>query len=720
MATLILTAVGTALGGPVGGLLGALAGQAVDQRVFAPKARQGPRLTDLKLQTSTYGSPLPKLFGRTRVAGTVIWSTDLIEKRGSQSNGKERPRTQTYSYSASFAVALSARPIIRVERIWADGKLLRGAAGDFKTETGFRVHNGSEDQALDPLIASAEGNALTPAYRGLAYVVFDKMALGDYGNRIPSLSFEVVADETPKRAGSILVELAGSGASTAGGPELLGLAAQGDSVRGVAEAIGAATPFTVIDGAHLAFDPRPAREVFTEDLGAGGGERLAVDRRAIAQTVETLVLTYLDWSRDYQEGTQQASRGGGGRREVRIDLAAVLEASTAKQIVEARSRAFEAERTALRFAIPWRGLELSPGDHVRLDGVQGAFRVRRVSFEAMTLKAECVRTATKPAASVADPGSGVSEQDRAHGPTRLLIADLPQLRDEASTVPMLAVAANGTLPGWRRAALLASGDGGQSYRELGETALPATLGTTDTVLSDGYAALVDMVASLDVRLAHPELSLFDADMPQLLSGANSALVGDEVLQFARAERLDARLWRLTGLWRGRRGTEWAMARHVAAEPFVVLSEETLFFVPADRISAGMRVTALGVGDVDGVEMIAPDMVGRALRPLSPCKLRLRLAGSDTILTWTRRSRDGWNWRDGADAPLAEEREVYRVTKRLSTGATSSVEVNVQEWTYGADMRATDVAAGALNAVFSIEQVGTFGASRPVTVALALI
>jgi hypothetical protein len=35
------------------------------------------------------------------------------------------------------------------------------------------------------------GAANTPAYRGTAYVVFEELPLGNYGNRLPQLSFEV-------------------------------------------------------------------------------------------------------------------------------------------------------------------------------------------------------------------------------------------------------------------------------------------------------------------------------------------------------------------------------------------------------------------------------------------------------------------------------------------------------------------------------------------------
>lgn len=142
MATLVLTTVGRAIGGPIGGALGALAGQAIDGRLFRGAAREGPRLSDLSVQTSSYGTPIPKLFGTIRVAGTVIWSTDLIETRTTSRGGKGQPGTNTYSYSVSFAVALSARPIRSIRRIWAEGKLLRGAAGDWKSVTGVSAAYG--------------------------------------------------------------------------------------------------------------------------------------------------------------------------------------------------------------------------------------------------------------------------------------------------------------------------------------------------------------------------------------------------------------------------------------------------------------------------------------------------------------------------------------------------------------------------------------------------
>ena len=114
MATIVLGAVGALVGGPIGAVIGVAAGQALDAQLFAPGPRQGPRLGDLGVQTSSYGSAIPKLFGTLRVAGTVIWSTDLQERRATSGGGKGRPKTVKYSYSASFAVVLSGGTIVLV------------------------------------------------------------------------------------------------------------------------------------------------------------------------------------------------------------------------------------------------------------------------------------------------------------------------------------------------------------------------------------------------------------------------------------------------------------------------------------------------------------------------------------------------------------------------------------------------------------------------------
>ncbi|WP_374513165.1 glycoside hydrolase/phage tail family protein [Brevundimonas sp.] len=186
MAQMVLGAVGGAIGGPLGASVGAMLGGMVDSAAIAalePPRQRGPRLAGLKVQGTAEGAPLPCVFGRARVAGQVIWAARFLESRRTSTGGKGVPRTVEYGYSLSFAVALCEGEIDGVGRIWADGQPMDLSG------TAMRVHRGGPDQTPDPLIESIEGQA--PAYRGTAYVVFEDLPLGPYGNRAPQLAFEV-------------------------------------------------------------------------------------------------------------------------------------------------------------------------------------------------------------------------------------------------------------------------------------------------------------------------------------------------------------------------------------------------------------------------------------------------------------------------------------------------------------------------------------------------
>jgi hypothetical protein len=132
MATLILGTVGRALGGPIGGIVGTFLGGSVDRAIFGSRpVRNGLQLTDLALQSSAYGQALPRLYGRMRDAGNVIWSSGIREAVQHSGGGKPGSTTNTYSYLASIAVAVSARAINGIGRIWTDNKLLRDASGAY-------------------------------------------------------------------------------------------------------------------------------------------------------------------------------------------------------------------------------------------------------------------------------------------------------------------------------------------------------------------------------------------------------------------------------------------------------------------------------------------------------------------------------------------------------------------------------------------------------------
>ena len=153
--------------------------------------REGARLEELSVQTSTYGDFIPLIYGRARVAGNVIWAQPMKEvatttttTQGKGGGGASSSATE-YSYFATLAIAICEGEVQSIERVWADAKQLDLSQGT------YRFYTGGETQLPDATIESFEGVGSVPAYRGLAYVVIEDFPLGDYGNRIPNFTFEV-------------------------------------------------------------------------------------------------------------------------------------------------------------------------------------------------------------------------------------------------------------------------------------------------------------------------------------------------------------------------------------------------------------------------------------------------------------------------------------------------------------------------------------------------
>ncbi len=215
MATLVLQTVGSALGnlvgGPVGGAIGSAIGSSIGSVVDQSaggllrsgggrRFTQGPRLKDLDGISATEGAAIPRLYGRARLGGQIIWATRFEEEavyssskpRGGKggiggAGGRSKAAIEvSYRYHANVAIGLCEGPVAFVRRVWADGKLL-----DLTTLT-MRVHRGDSGQVADPLIVAKQGAGATPAYNGLAYVVFERLALEGFGNRLPQFTFEVV------------------------------------------------------------------------------------------------------------------------------------------------------------------------------------------------------------------------------------------------------------------------------------------------------------------------------------------------------------------------------------------------------------------------------------------------------------------------------------------------------------------------------------------------
>lgn len=164
----------------------------------------GPTLEDLTVQTSTYGAMIPRLYGTISVTGNVIWLennllTATVTKTKSGGKGGQKTVTRTTTYSATFAVALCQGPIVGIRRMWLRSDLVYDAGSSDpstiiasnQSAEGWTLYTGTDTQGADPRMQATLGVGNTPAWRGLAYIVFEDLQLARYSNSLPGVQVKV-------------------------------------------------------------------------------------------------------------------------------------------------------------------------------------------------------------------------------------------------------------------------------------------------------------------------------------------------------------------------------------------------------------------------------------------------------------------------------------------------------------------------------------------------
>lgn len=173
-------------------------------RKFAAPETEGPRLGDLSVQTSTYGAEIGHVHGTIALAGNLIWLENnklketMHKKKSGGKGGASTTPTRTFSYSATFIIAICEGPIDGIARIWCGDKLIYNAASSDigtiiasnKSAKGFRIYYGTDDQLPNARYEAAKGVGKASAFRGLAYVVFEDFQLADYGNTLQAAEFK--------------------------------------------------------------------------------------------------------------------------------------------------------------------------------------------------------------------------------------------------------------------------------------------------------------------------------------------------------------------------------------------------------------------------------------------------------------------------------------------------------------------------------------------------
>lgn len=753
-------AIGSVFGGPlgaqIGGFIGSTLGGLIDNQLFPQKA-QGPRLDDLTVTASTYGKPLPLLYGpENRIAGNVIWSTGLIETRKTtKQGGKGAPSVSMteFSYRASFAVVLSEGVINRVRKIWANNKVIYDvdAPGGVPTSlySALRVYPGNHTQNPDPTIEAYVGAGQTPAYRGSAYVVFADLQLADFGNRLPNLEFLVEAQPSTNVA-AILGDIA----NRCGLQNNFGMATMTQPVRGYA--IGqAASGVGAIQPLALAFDfdvsevggglratkrtSGPAGVVLAQDIGAHEagsemGDPIRWSRRQVTSLPREASVTFADPERDWQANTQVARRSwGSADSNLGTQIAVVLSAEEGKQLADRMLwEAWTGQQTA-ETAVSDRWLGIMPGRLYYFETPAGLepLRVTRatrgwngVTELAVTRDRDEVYLSNAPGVPATVPPNDLSLP----GLTTLIMLDIPLLLD-ADDVKGSGFywGVLGSGQGWRGADLRRSVTVGGTYESLAAQGSELTVGDVAVATpapAPGFDSATgwDTTTVIRVVLRRTTMTLEGMSDAEVVAGGNALYVGPasghggEIIQFGVATFVSPGVYDLSRLRRGQRGTEFAWGSHVAAEMLVLLelgNLQRVDFGVADLNQLRFYKAVSLLTFPDDTPPVGFTNTGVGLRPYSPIGLFADgpSGGGDVLLTWVRRSRIGHGV---IPPPLAEESEKYvlQIRNLAGTSTVRSVDLTAPTFTYTAAMQTADFGAPVTNLRWRVAQVSAVYGNGP--------
>ena len=434
--------------------------------------------------------------------------------------------------------------------------------------------------------------------------------------------------------------------------------------------------------------------------GTGGGEPVTRTREQESEIVAALKWQFTRADADYDYATAEAQRIAGQALGV---VQETFPLAVAPQIADARLRRALLSawlgREQASVILPPSTLALDPGDVLTLDdGTHTVdYRIARIS-DAQARAVELVRQDREihdlPPGAPRDPRLRRTESP---GAPDALVLDLPILFADAAP-PRLVIAAHadpwpGVMELWRAPAP------GLDFERAGSFARRARTGVLGTDLAPGPIGRRDRASVLEVALFAGALD--SVTEFALLGGANTLAIETapgawEIVQAQEAALIAPRVYRLTRLLRGQRGSEWAIADPAPAGARVVVLEPGLGRLPLSVDALGLEtrlaIAPAGAGpNADSAVHIAHTPAGRGLIPFAPVHLRARrLGGGDIALSWIRRDRaleaDSWV---PAEIPMSEATEAYRVQIRDGATLLRSVETTAPHALYTAAAQIAD-------------------------------
>lgn len=693
------------------------------------------RILSLQVQQSSQGLTLPVIYGRTRVAGNLIWYGDFVTienktttQQGGKGGGGVKQVDIAYTYEAAVMLALCEGEIQGVGRIWRDKEKF-----DSLAQLRLTLMRGGDEQPLWTHLAQAKHQNQALNYSGTAYLCspnyeltksaqiyqhnFEVIGKLGYSGNIPDANpREIIRDLlTNQRYGcGFPVDSIGDTDRYSNYCRAVGIflnpayTEQGEAQRNISELLEQTNSAAVFsqgrlkivpygdgnysgNGAVYVADNKALYDLTDDDFIVSGAEDpVSVERKTNADAFNQIQVEYLDRDNDYNvaiaEVKDQANiEQYGLRPKEAVKMHGICNSKVAQKVAQQLLQRALYVRNEYEFKLGWKYCLLEPMDIVTLtDAGLGLNKtpVRITEIEedeegVLSIKAEDYPVGVYTTSEYpTQPSLGYSADynvspGNAHVP---VIFEAPlQLTGGEPQIWM--ATAGGDM--WGGAEVWVSTDS-DSYTRVGAVNHKARFGSLTAALPSG--AVFDRTNTLNVEISAGQMTGgTEQDSRDLLT---LCYVDGEFLAYANAELKGVGRYTLGNLTRGAYGS--AIDAHAAGSKFVRIDEALFkYAVPRNWIGRTVWVKLVsynvfsgGIQDLASVPAYSYTIKGAPLGQIQNLRLTSSWAyGKEAVIAWDKL--------DGADT---YDVEIYAGNSQRRLRSISGIVDNSYTYTQ-ADMRA---------------------------------
>lgn len=653
------------------------------------------RILSLQVQRSSQGLTLPVIYGRTRVAGNLVWYGDFVTiehktttRQGGKGGGGVKQVDISYTYEAAVMLALCEGEIQGVGRIWRDKEKF-----DSLAQLRLTLMRGGDEQPLWTHLQQAKHQDQALNYSGTAYLCSPNYELTKSA-QIYQHNFEVIGklgysgnipDANPRE---IVLDLLTNQRYGCGFPSqnigdtdrysnycrAVGIflspayTEQGEAQRNISELLEQTNSAAVFsqgrlkiipygdgsysgNGAVYVADNKAVYDLIDDDfIVSGAQDPVKVERKTNADAFNQIQVEYLDRNNDYNvaiaEVKDQANiEQYGLRPKDAVKMHGICDAKVAQKVAQQLLQRALYVRNEYEFKLGWKYCLLEPMDIVTLtDAGLGLNKtpVRITEIEedeegVLSVKAEDYPVGVYTVSEYpTQPSLGYSADynvspGNAHVP---VIFEAP-LQLTGGEPQIWLATAGGDM--WGGAEVWVSTDG-DSYTRVGAVNHKARFGSLTAALPNG--AVFDRTNTLGVEISAGQLTGgTEQDSRDLLT---LCYVDGEFLAYANAELKGVGRYTLGNLTRGAYGS--TINAHAAGSQFARI-DDTLFryTVPRNWIGRTVWVKLVsynvfsgGIQDLAEVPAYSYTIKGAPLGQIQNLRLTSSWAyGKEAVIAWDK-------------------------------------------------------------------------------------